>query len=91
MAPLSLATKMDSPLRDTARAARLGEQWLASLPNRGLDDGGGRFFLSESELEILEFILDDVAKRAEGLVALLDTEADLAMVSLNRRMREARP
>jgi hypothetical protein len=91
MASLPFSMKIDIPLRDTARAARLGEQWLSSLSNRGLDSEDRRFFLSPRELEILEFVLDDVAKRAEALVALLDAEADEVIEDLNRTMQEGRP
>lgn len=90
MASLPFSMKIDIPLRDTARAARLGEQWLSSLSNRSLDNEDRRFFLSLRELEILEFVLDDVAKRAEGLVALLEAEAEEVVEDLNRTMQEGR-
>jgi hypothetical protein len=90
MTTLPFSMKIDIPIRDTARAARLGEQWLSSLSNRGLDEEDRRFFLSPRELEILEFVLDDVAKRAEGLVALLEAEAEEVVEGLNRTMQDGR-
>ncbi len=90
MTSLPFSMKIDIPIRDTARAARLGEQWLSSLSNRSLDGEDRRLFLSPRELEILEFVLDDIAKRAEALVTILDAEAEEVVEGLNRTMQDGR-